>query len=107
PALFPPDPPPPTSPLFPYTTLFRSSEGPPAAQQAQFLCHARQRPVPEDNATVQRRVFERVHTVLALTPSSRTPWAAGGTRCDVLDRKSTRLNSSHVAISYAVFCWKK
>src|SRR5437870_9474547 len=31
----------------------------------------------------------------------------GATYADVLDRKSTRLNSSHVAISYAVFCLKK
>src|SRR5690625_3964402 len=41
-------------------------------------------------------------------PGARTgPAARGSGAADVRDRKSTRLNSSHVAISYAVFCLKK
>src|SRR5690625_5879022 len=40
----------------------------------------------------------------ALSPSARTAWTSPGNK---EDRKSTRLNSSHVAISYAVFCLKK
>src|SRR3989442_2806367 len=70
---------PPRSTLFPYTTLFRS-RGP-------------------------RRRGE------ADEPSGRgrpAPQAAGGDPPEVpRDRKSTRLNSSHVRISYAVFCLKK
>src|ERR1035438_6154796 len=60
---------PPRSPLFPYTTLFRSDE--------------------EERA--QR----------APARNRRTDWK------DQSDRKSTRLNSSHLGISYAVFCLKK
>src|SRR5437660_4222446 len=62
---------PPNSPLFPYTTLFRSlGTGPPQRTLAARFVH---------------------------------PPVVAGPR----DRKSTRLNSSHVAISYAVFCLKK
>src|SRR5215510_15384398 len=68
---------PPTSTLFPYTTLFRSSAHAPGSRSPQA--------------------------------PPRTP--PGGQRtcsgAGAEDRKSTRLNSSHVAISYAVFCLKK
>src|SRR5690625_6752861 len=58
-----------------------------------------------------------VAAALALVGENET-WVMGGgeiyrqflpfaRRCEVTDRKSTRLNSSHVAISYAVFCLKK
>src|SRR5437870_8006997 len=70
--------PPPTSTLFPYTTLFRSGE-------RRHLC-TRARP----GGSVRRD---------HLRPADAAPLRA--------DRKSTRLNSSHVAISYAVFCLKK
>src|SRR5207249_10779471 len=78
-------PPPPRSPLFPYTTLFRSHDA------------GRLRGSP-------------VRGVPSRSPSRRR---SGRPRCGVagvgkeLDRKSTRLNSSHVSISYAVFCLKK
>src|SRR5699024_12753552 len=78
-------PPPPTSPLFPYTTLFRSLHIPQLAARGRDsggrqLCH-------------DLRYFRhRDH----LAPKRF-----------LLDRKSTRLNSSHVSISYAVFCLKK
>src|SRR5437773_5084877 len=81
---------PPRSTLFPYTTLFRSRAQPD-------------------------------HAVVRLGPSRRERRQAGGAtqhqhqqprrerieRPQVPDRKSTRLNSSHITISYAVFCLKK
>src|SRR5437870_7348760 len=77
--------PPHRSTLFPYTTLFRS------------LQH-------DEPADVALRLL------LHLDRHERVDRAVGGRdRLDVpdRDRKSTRLNSSHVAISYAVFCLKK
>src|SRR5207249_12127002 len=75
--------PPPTSTLFPYTTLFRSLVArETAAAERETELEARERLL-ADAAAQQSRVDTR------------------------LDRKSTRLNSSHVSISYAVFCLKK
>src|SRR2546421_2475604 len=73
---------PPRSTLFPYTTLFRS----PAAKKiiARILLSAAE-------ANAKGRHAEQV----------------GDDNCQVQDRKSTRLNSSHDQISYAVFCLKK
>src|SRR5262245_62841935 len=75
--------PPPRSTLFPYTTLFRSRVG-------------------EDDAHPDRHGRTRLHE-MGLPPDS------GKGRGDdpSTDRKSTRLNSSHLGISYAVFCLKK
>src|SRR2546426_4497024 len=75
---------PPRSTLFPYTTLFRS----PLALRDAFLRGVRR---PRARADLQQRRAQ---------PSLAT---GGGRR----DRKSTRLNSSHLVISYAVFCLKK
>src|SRR5690554_8192933 len=69
---------PPRSTLFPYTTLFRS-EG------ATVWVNGR----------TQAAVDEAIQRIRAEHPSAK------------VDRKSTRLNSSHVRISYAVFCLKK
>src|SRR5438874_9988910 len=74
---------PPTSTLFPYTTRFRS--------------HARDAEVAIDREPLARR-----HALLAAAIDQREIAAAKRR-----DRKSTRLNSSHVEISYAVFCLKK
>src|SRR5947208_3719251 len=84
--------PPPRSTLFPYTTLFRSRQSvrgrvEEAAERRQLAVGPRQRAV-ED---VQDRAGDEDH---------RGP-------DEVADRKSTRLNSSHQIISYAVFCLKK
>src|SRR5258708_29668543 len=68
---------PPRSTLFPYTTLFRSSRGD---------CHRRLLPPRSKEAELDHRDQD----------DDPTP-----------DRKSTRLNSSHQIISYAVFCLKK
>src|SRR5690606_41697068 len=88
--LFPMARPPPRSTLFPYTTLFRSVQ-----RQGQAIL--RQRPgSPAGPGAGQ---------VAARQPSSRAQRQA--TVSWKKDRKSTRLNSSHVKISYAVFCLKK
>src|SRR5258708_23978584 len=82
---------PPRSTLFPYTTLFRSGQLVKAAQ---------------DN------YFSWIPTFTI--PKTRPVLAAGAPRASInvdehysVDRKSTRLNSSHQIISYAVFCLKK
>src|SRR5687768_17888076 len=78
---------PPRSTLFPYTTLFRSGE----LQTRQRQSHYRQ-------------TSGHHHAA----PESVSPDVPGKqTRGPALDRKSTRLNSSHGYISYAVFCLKK
>src|SRR5438034_3460143 len=83
--------PPPRSTLFPYTTLFRSRVG-----ESQILDHATARP--DDPITD----VERRHAVFVCRVRERAV-----ARDRELDRKSTRLNSSHTVISYAVFCLKK
>src|SRR5256886_4582807 len=84
---------PPRSTLFPYTTLFRSVERVMPEQVADF----EGRSAVEDEHLVAA-LEERVGKVRAEETS-----ASG----DQKDRKSTRLNSSHSQISYAVFCLKK
>src|SRR5207249_7383345 len=92
-------PPPPPSPLFPYTTLFRSTRA------------ANSRPTGSNS-----RPFGRPHrrpnvgTVGASREAHKASGRSapqGGAFMLSIDRKSTRLNSSHVSISYAVFCLKK
>src|SRR3712207_8889596 len=86
---------PPRSTLFPYTTLFRSG-GEPGGPCLRRLA-ARHRPAqPGESA------LSRVHRGVACTPKR-----CGAQLEPALDRKSTRLNSSHANISYAVFCLKK
>src|SRR5690606_40195463 len=98
--------PPRTSTLFPYTTLFRS-------HHLQFdLAHARfehdavvgQFSITFGGERLWRGVTDRdVHDLDAFVRQS----VGIGRQVRDLDRKSTRLNSSHVKISYAVFCLKK
>src|SRR5689334_23471831 len=89
--------PPPRSTLFPYTTLFRSHR-----------------------LDLRRRAERDPHVVLQDLPGGRMretfdnkgilghgPTRADQHRHGIGDRKSTRLNSSHSSISYAVFCLKK
>src|SRR2546427_7595099 len=82
---------PPRSTLFPYTTLFRSRLG-------------RRRPPPAPHHTARTRGRGR-RPMLARRLIPCLDVAAG--RVVKGDRKSTRLNSSHSQISYAVFCLKK
>src|SRR5256885_9220437 len=78
---------PPRSTLFPYTTLFRSdSEG-----RAYRIAGVAEDITEHKQAEDKIRRLNRVHAVLS----------------GIKDRKSTRLNSSHLVISYAVFCLKK
>src|SRR5438132_6627700 len=76
--------PPTRSTLFPYTTLFRSNTDQPLAQMSK----------------------NRQGELDALT-SDRFAGAVKARNVVLTDRKSTRLNSSHTVISYAVFCLKK
>src|SRR5256885_8507387 len=69
---------PPRSTLFPYTTLFRSR-------------------IRERSAQSRAAYLEQVDAMAARPPGAQS----------MGDRKSTRLNSSHLVISYAVFCLKK
>src|SRR5438445_5685511 len=75
---------PPRSTLFPYTTLFRSRR----ARAGKAM-----------RGAPTRQAGRRRH--------GRTVPSRGGRNVSVQDRKSTRLNSSHANISYAVFCLKK
>src|SRR5260221_4019765 len=78
---------PPRSTLFPYTTLFRSR------QQA---------------ALRKKRIYQGIGSALyEQCIYSSEGQLENGSLMDYLDRKSTRLNSSHTVISYAVFCLKK
>src|SRR5260221_5359426 len=72
---------PPRSTLFPYTTLFRSI------------------PFPGDSTNIMQVGGTTLTTTTGVAYVSETVWNR--------DRKSTRLNSSHTVISYAVFCLKK
>src|SRR5206468_13026570 len=94
-------PPPPRSSLFPYTTLFRSISGP-GARQLNGLFQRDIRLGGVRSLTVQINAINLLNTV---------QWAAVDTHINSSmfgqDRKSTRLNSSHDQISYAVFCLKK
>src|SRR2546422_5883177 len=83
---------PPRSTLFPYTTLFRSTD------ERQKVLEATRRALAYFREQLQRPGGER-----ARSRSGRSRWTPR--RCP--DRKSTRLNSSHGYISYAVFCLKK
>src|SRR2546430_8871770 len=76
---------PPRSTLFPYTTLFRSRRAPPVPVGSGSDAAGRGPRLPANVVRRPRRRDER----------------------DGADRKSTRLNSSHSQISYAVFCLKK
>src|SRR5207253_10012879 len=105
--LAPRPPPPPSPPPFPYTTLFRSaaaihgnkSQNARERTLAQFKSHQPPVLVATDIAARGLDIDDISHVVNFDLPMTAELY--------VQDRKSTRLNSSHVAISYAVFCLKK
>src|SRR3712207_7471961 len=93
---------PPRSTLFPYTTLFRSRDG--SFLGPSLLCRpgALSLPVRRDHgASALLECVCREYGIELLALGEIPPRGAGR------DRKSTRLNSSHANISYAVFCLKK
>src|ERR1035438_3534120 len=94
---------PPKSTLFPYTTLFRSLGG--AAEGALQEVAGKLAPGPFRRAAGGVNVGALLF-VAADEPLFRHDLEHLQNR-GVLDRKSTRLNSSHLGISYAVFCLKK
>src|SRR5438477_7616975 len=85
---------PPRSTLFPYTTLFRSGRAP-SSLRWDLLGARGQTAVPALDSACSCRT--------AVESNSSQRKTAGSQQ----DRKSTRLNSSHMSISYAVFCLKK
>src|SRR2546426_3811668 len=91
---------PPRSTLFPYTTLFRSD-----------VCTLDYAKMARAMIPLQRRM-QRADRVQLKAPGTDLQFSIKGIGAQVCkgdrkDRKSTRLNSSHLVISYAVFCLKK
>src|SRR2546422_3288339 len=85
---------PPRSTLFPYTTLFRSLQE--VGGSTGFVTQSN---APNARLRLASSAFVRSCTMTTLTSGARATMVG--------DRKSTRLNSSHGYISYAVFCLKK
>src|SRR3989442_2735373 len=83
---------PPRSTLFPYTTLFRSNP-----ENANALYHK----------ACTKSLQRNIDGALELLEQAIRIDSEFATKASRKDRKSTRLNSSHVRISYAVFCLKK
>src|SRR5690349_21879689 len=99
-------PPPPRSTLFPYTTLFRS--------ELYKLLQDKARKDKEWYFATELDAEGRLQRIFWMSPSQRSLYRryrdvvlSDNTFKTNRDRKSTRLNSSHVEISYAVFCLKK
>src|SRR3712207_7554446 len=98
---------PPRSTLFPYTTLFRSK-----VAEALDPEELRELVAAKDAKTLARLPGlgeKRARAVVEFYENERSGrrFLYAANRNDRLDRKSTRLNSSHANISYAVFCLKK
>src|SRR5437868_8690554 len=91
--------PPPRSTLFPYTTLFRSGA-------EKKTIEAIRQEITREVEEFLRVVFEERRKTGRLDLEA-TEMAMRSALHRARDRKSTRLNSSHVSISYAVFCLKK
>src|SRR3712207_7627706 len=95
---------PPRSTLFPYTTLFRSGLSP--VPQVEVVHHGRflgrvDLAFPEQQVAIEYEGAHHVDGTQIVRDDARIA------RLEAADRKSTRLNSSHANISYAVFCLKK
>src|SRR4051794_41429273 len=92
--------PPPISPLFPYTTLFRScADRRPRARRGVGCCPRTSRGNGGYRPGIDRAAKR--------AGANRRARNRADSRVGRRDRKSTRLNSSHPSISYAVFCLKK
>src|SRR3712207_7097469 len=93
---------PPRSTLFPYTTLFRSCQ-----DVMQILLYARNNDIEADQLLDQIRTGKRKTFAPDGCKGLVRRLRATVRISETVDRKSTRLNSSHANISYAVFCLKK
>src|SRR3712207_7887143 len=91
---------PPRSTLFPYTTLFRSGSENKYARTISLKIPVRGMPADQVKATMAK--IEQEYKVLY--PDQKFSYSFFD---ETIDRKSTRLNSSHAIISYAAFCLKK
>src|SRR5699024_11828118 len=94
---------PPAPTLFPYTTLFRS----PVADLLRTVVHLAE---VAGAVSLLLQGFRQGGTIIVGEPGGVEPQSTPALLVpprDHPDRKSTRLNSSHVSISYAVFCLKK
>src|SRR5437588_978641 len=89
---------PPTSTLFPYTTLFRSHG---ARRRGRYFGRRARRGSPDRGGSALNASSGRQQ------PAAFAEQLAELVKVHARDRKSTRLNSSHTVISYAVFCLKK
>src|SRR3712207_9572751 len=109
---------PPRSTLFPYTTLFRSKIIRPQRSVLRDLERSKQRFFAEeleiyfdDIVDASERIWDMLENykevVEALEDTNESAIAHRSNETFRVDRKSTRLNSSHANISYAVFCLKK
>src|SRR3712207_7469947 len=90
---------PPRSTLFPYTTLFRSRSKEAGIMMLADSIEATVKSLPKPTP-------KRIEDVVADTIRKKIEDGQFD-ECELTDRKSTRLNSSHANISYAVFCLKK
>src|SRR5699024_12733969 len=88
--------------LFPYTTLFRSVYTHNDSEEMQDLVKGL-----EDETGIDLNVLRTSSGEGWSRMQSEAPDFGADMQWGMLDRKSTRLNSSHVSISYAVFCLKK
>src|SRR5205807_10332140 len=96
---------PPLSPLFPYTTLFRS----PDLGGCSWVLAGNRSGAQRDNSAWVKAPLCLLRSLCSQTYCNRKKgvWRRLRRAWKQADRKSTRLNSSHLVISYAVFCLKK
>src|SRR2546430_4845108 len=90
---------PPRSTLFPYTTLFRS-----LIRKDSEMTEQEQESIRQN---IARLAHDLVEQILFYEEENKSKLVSANTLGELIDRKSTRLNSSHSQISYAVFCLKK
>src|SRR5206468_10279422 len=98
---------PPRSTLFPYTTLFRSVRDDAFGGVVVFLGTVRSRSRGKRILRLEYEAYAEMAEAKMREIADRLAREHGPLRIAMQDRKSTRLNSSHDQISYAVFCLKK
>src|SRR5690349_23481389 len=97
---------PPRSTLFPYTTLFRSKDGKwyiVSKERMMLVAEGLKKGVPDICLAAPKGVYHGLYIEMKVRPNKASEEQLKWHR-KLTDRKSTRLNSSHVEISYAVFC---